>query len=188
MGIAGGEPGVRARRRTPSRRTSTSPSALTLRRVSSRVLLPARDHDRNRPARANRGDVLAAPPCELTDQARGRMRCYANAGLEDVLKGPYALCIVATSQSSAPSIGIDFNPGWVRVSLTPVGRARTLVLFRWSHRSQGSGLTARDRLRRAGSLALRHGWETSACRTTAEADVLHDTPPMPRSSGSAVLP
>ena len=35
----------------------------------------------------------------------------------------YALCIVATSQSSAPSIGIDFNPEWVRNGLTPVGRA-----------------------------------------------------------------
>jgi len=39
--------------------------------------------------------------------------------------GVYALLIVATSQSSAPSIGIDFNPEWVRVSLTPVGRAMT---------------------------------------------------------------
>jgi len=37
----------------------------------------------------------------------------------------YALCIVVTSQSSAPSIGIDFNPEWVRVGLNPVGRART---------------------------------------------------------------
>ena len=37
----------------------------------------------------------------------------------------YALCVVAASQSSAPSIGIDFHPGWVRVSLTPVGRAKS---------------------------------------------------------------
>jgi hypothetical protein len=35
----------------------------------------------------------------------------------------YALRIVAASQSSAPSIGIDFNPEWVRVGLTPDGRA-----------------------------------------------------------------
>ena len=32
----------------------------------------------------------------------------------DVIEQRYALCIVATSQSSAPSIGIDFSSAWIR--------------------------------------------------------------------------
>jgi hypothetical protein len=39
--------------------------------------------------------------------------------------GAYALLVVATSQSSAPSIGIVFNPEWVRVGPIPVGRAES---------------------------------------------------------------
>ena len=42
------------------------------------------------------------------------------------MNSAYALRIVATSQTLALSIRIYFNPEWVRVGLTPFGRATQL--------------------------------------------------------------